>query len=202
LALFGTVLPLIFHKRVPLAGLFYLLCLLVGTAIYRHFTQEASTTMINALLVCVVLTTTAEVYCNYIVVKKDDALEHYTLGAVLWPWAAAYSLFLAAYACRGYRFPRLFVGLGAVSYSVYLLHSPLSSLVPVWPNHTYSFLVTLALTLAVASATYRLVEQPCISWGKQLQRRLEKPAQELNDARPTAAARGMADRRSNEQQLA
>jgi peptidoglycan/LPS O-acetylase OafA/YrhL len=202
LALGGTVLPLVFHQRVPLAGLFYLLCLLVGTSIYRHFTQQASTTMIAALLVCVALTTMAEVYCNYSLVKKDDALEHYTLGAVLWPWAGAYALFLVAYAGRQYRFPGLLVWLGAVSYSVYLLHSPLASLVPLWPNHTYSFLAMLGLTLAVASATYRGVERPCISWGKHLQRRLEKPAPEQDEAWRTTVTRGIADRKTKEQQLA
>ena len=202
LALFGTVLPLAFHKRVPLAGLFYLLCLLVGTSIYRHYAQEASTMMISALLLCVSLTTMAEVYCNYILVKKDDALEHYRLGAVLLPWAGAYLLFLAGYVCRKYRFPGLFTGLGAVSYSIYLLHSPLSSLIPVWPNHMYSFLAMLVLTLAVASVTHRLVEQPCISWGKQFQRRLQNSPQEPDDAQRTRTARGTTHQTSNEQQLA
>jgi peptidoglycan/LPS O-acetylase OafA/YrhL len=202
LALFGTLVPLVFHKRVPLAGLFYLLCLLVGTAIYRHFTEETDTRMITALLGCVVLTTVVEVYCNYVLVKKDDALEHYTLWAVLLPWAGAYSLFLGAYVFRRYHFPWPLVWLGAISYSVYLLHPPLALLVPVWPNRTYSFLVMLALTLAVASVTYRWVELPFISLGKRLKCRLEIPAPEHDEVWRKRAGSEMAVRKAKAQQLA
>lgn len=173
LATSGLLMPLLFHKRVPLAGLFYFLCLFVGTSIYRHFTREASTKAVTILLGCVAVTTMAEIYCNYVLIKKDDVTEHYTLWAVLLPWAGAYSLFLAAYALKKYRFPKLFVWLGAVSYSVYVLNSPLASLVPMWPHRIYSFVATLALTLTVATITYRLVEQPFISLGKRVQARLE-----------------------------
>jgi peptidoglycan/LPS O-acetylase OafA/YrhL len=204
LALFGTLVPVVFRQRVPLAGLFYLLCLLLGTAVYRHFTEEASTRMIAALLGCVALTTMVEVYCNYVLVKKDDTLEHYTLWAVFLPWAGAYSLFLGAYVFRRHHFPKVLGWLGAVSYSVYLLHPPMASLVPAWPNRTCSFLVMLALTLAVASATYRWVELPFISLGKQLKCRLEKPAPEQDEVWRKRAASGMADRKpkAEAQQLA
>ncbi|MGA2417291.1 MAG: acyltransferase [Candidatus Sulfotelmatobacter sp.] len=202
LTLCGTLVPLIFHKRVPLAGLFYLLCLLVGTALYRHFTAEARAGTIATLLGCVLLSTLVEVYCNYVLVKKDDALEHYTLGAVFLPWAGAYSLFLGAYVFRRHRFPGVLGWLGAVSYSVYLLHPLVASLVPVWPNRACSFLALLALTLAVAGATYRWVELPFISLGKRLQGRLETPALEPRRVWTKRVLSGMAARKAKDRQWA
>ena len=59
------------------------MCLAVGTAIYRNFTGEASSKALFALLCFIALSTPMEVYCNYVVIKKADPLEHYTLCAVL-----------------------------------------------------------------------------------------------------------------------
>src|SRR6266849_3780243 len=55
LAVSGILVPLILHKRLPLAGLFYFLCLFVGTSIYRNFTGEASNRALAGLLSFVLL---------------------------------------------------------------------------------------------------------------------------------------------------
>ncbi len=60
------------------------------------------------------------------------------------------------------------MGLGTVSYSVYLLHPPLQAIVPVWPNPIYSLLAMLVLTIGVSSCTYRFIEQPGIALGKRI----------------------------------
>jgi peptidoglycan/LPS O-acetylase OafA/YrhL len=165
--------PLVMHRRVPLAGLFYVVCLSVGTCIYRNFTGEASNKSVIALLCFITLSVPMEIYCNYVLIKKDDPLEHYTLWAVLIPWAAAYIVFVIAYLLRGHRFPKVFVWLGLISYSVYLLHPPLQALIPVWPNPAYSLLAMLALTLGVSACTYRFVERPGIAFGKYVYARIE-----------------------------
>ena len=168
LATLAISVPLVMGRRVPLAGLFYLMCLTVGTTFYRNFTGKASTKSVFALLWFIALSTPVEIYCNYVLIKKADPLEHYALCAVLASWSTAYAVFLAAYLFRAYRFPRIFVWLGTISYSVYLLHPPLQAVVPVWPNPIYSFLAMLALTIGVSSCTYRLIEQPGIALGKHI----------------------------------
>jgi peptidoglycan/LPS O-acetylase OafA/YrhL len=173
LATLAISVPLVLNRRVPLAGLFYLMCLAVGTTIYRNFTGEASNKSVFALLSFIALSTPVEVYCNYVVIKKADPLEHYTLCAVVASWSTAYLAFLAAYLFRAYRFPRVFVWLGTISYSIYLLHPPLLAVIPVWPNSFYSFLAMLAVTIGVSSCTYRFIEQPGIALGKHLYTRLE-----------------------------
>jgi peptidoglycan/LPS O-acetylase OafA/YrhL len=168
LAICGIVVPLLFHRRVPLAGLFYFLCLFVGTSVYRHFTGEASGGALRTLLCCFLLTTSLEIYCNYVLVKKYDVTEHYTFVAVFLSWMSACSLFLLAYRLRHRDTPKLLVWLGTVSYSVYLLHSPLRSLVPLWPNRVFSFLAVLVVTLIASAVTYRLIEEPFIGLGKKI----------------------------------
>jgi peptidoglycan/LPS O-acetylase OafA/YrhL len=168
LATLATSVPLILGRRVPLAGLFYFVCLAMGTTIYRNFTGEASGRSVFALLCFVALSTPLEIYCNYVLIKKADPLEHYHLCAVLAPWSSAYVVFLASYLFRACRFPRILVGLGTVSYSVYLLHPPLLALVPIWPNPIYSLLAMLGLILGVSSFTYRFIERPGIAFGKRI----------------------------------
>jgi peptidoglycan/LPS O-acetylase OafA/YrhL len=168
LAISGIFVPLLLRKRVPLAGLFYFLCLFVGTSIYRHFTGEVSGKALRTLLWCFLLTTSVEIYCNYVLVKKDDITEHYTFAAVFLSWMGACFFFLLAYRLRHREAPKFLVWLGAVSYSVYLLHSPLRSLVPLWPNRLFSFLVILLLTLITSAVTYWLIEEPFIALGKKV----------------------------------
>ena len=168
LAALSISVPLALGRRVPLAGLFYFMCLAVGTAIYRNFTGEVSDKSVFALLGFIALSTPVEIYCNYVLIKKADPLEHYAFCAVLASWSTAYVVFLAAYLLKAHRFPRIFVGLGTISYSVYLLHPPLQLVVPVWPNPIYSLLAMLGLTIAVSSCAYRFIEQPGIVLGRRI----------------------------------
>ena len=176
LSLLGTLFPLLLHRRIPMAGLFYFLCLLVGTTIYRNFTNEVTTRRLAALLVFVSLTTVAEIFCNYVFIKKADLNEQFTLSAVLFPWLAAYVVFLLVYGFRAKTLPRIFVWLGAISYSVYLLHPNVARIVPGGTHGTLSFLCVLAVTLLLSTITYRYIEQPFIALGRNLQHRAQAPA--------------------------
>ncbi len=85
--------------------------------------------------------------------------------------------------CCGHGFfeIRLFQGIALVSYSLYLVHAPL---VPVIRRHvldalesdispslewTLVFVVTLLVSLPVATLMYYFIEAPCISWSKKTQ---------------------------------
>jgi peptidoglycan/LPS O-acetylase OafA/YrhL len=75
------------------------------------------------------------------------------------------------------RDPRPLAQLGAVSYSLYLLHVPLTGAV-FWVSvkvlgssagaELAGLLATIAASIAVAAAAYRWVEQPAIRWGRSL----------------------------------
>jgi peptidoglycan/LPS O-acetylase OafA/YrhL len=174
LAAAGIIMPLVAHRRVPMAGLFYLLTLLIGTVIYRHFAGSVSGRALCALLGFVWLTTCMEIYCNYVVIKKADVGEQFTLWAVLLPWSVAYILFLAAYALRAREFPRGLAWLGAVSYSVYLLHPNVARLLPIGAHPVLYVGSVILITLVASELTYRLVERPFINLGRDIQVRLDR----------------------------
>jgi len=178
LAAAGILTPLLLQKRIPMAGLFYFLCFFVGTCVYRHFTAQLSAKSLAALLVFVSISTVAEIYCNYVVIKKVDSTEVFTLWAVLLPWSAAYLLFLVAYSFRSHKFPAFLIYLGTISYSVYLFHPSIGRVLSIAHlGPALSFLSVLAVAILVASLTYRFVEDPSIRFGKQIQLRLGNDAE-------------------------
>lgn len=164
----AIAIPLLAHVRVPMAGLFYLLCFLVGTVVYRHFTGHTSLAALSALVLFVVAGAAAETYCNYALIKKDDLLEHYSMWAVLLPWASAYAFFLGAYTLRRFTFPAPLIWLGTISYSVYVLHPACIGLVSDLIAPRLELPAMLILTLVVSAISYRLIELPGIRLGKRL----------------------------------
>ncbi|MBX6387289.1 MAG: acyltransferase family protein, partial [Microbispora sp.] len=109
----------------------------------------------------------------------DDQALAYTRG---WSTAvaAAWATFLAARLLRHRRMPRALVGLGLISYSVYLLH-PLA--VQVLRRLTMDpgrfslaerlamAVLLLGVVLACSALTYRVVERPAQALGRHLVRR-------------------------------
>jgi peptidoglycan/LPS O-acetylase OafA/YrhL len=100
----------------------------------------------------------------------------FDLLALLTAWAAAYAVFSVGILARGWRWPTTLVGIGKISYSLYLIHP----LVLVWlpPGPAWIYMPAFfALTLALAMVTYNLVERPCINLGRRLERHAPVVAQ-------------------------
>ena len=85
---------------------------------------------------------------------------------------------------------RPLVAIGRVSYSIYLIHFALLApclwlaerLAPAddWHTLALSYPLTLASSFAVASLTYRWIEQPAIAWAHRHQRSHSTPASALS----------------------
>lgn len=97
------------------------------------------------------------------------SLQSVALAALLW-------VAVARADSRWFRWlgARPLVWLGGVSYSVYLSHQLILGFVQrQWPEHSELavLLITAALTLALAEALRRMVEQPLAGWRRRLRQR-------------------------------
>jgi peptidoglycan/LPS O-acetylase OafA/YrhL len=99
-------------------------------------------------------------------------------------WAIALSLavatFTAGRALSRRRVPRALVQLGAISYSVYLIHPLLmAAMLAVLPESQWgpaAFVAYFAILLPVSWLSYRIVEVPMQNLGRRLARRADPPA--------------------------
>ncbi len=99
-------------------------------------------------------------------------------------WIAAFLLavltFGAGLAWRHRRIPRLLIGLGTISYSVYLVHPVLLAVndgtFGRWQRDTPLLTAAFyAVLLPVSALTYRHVEAPGQTWGRKLVGRMRSP---------------------------
>jgi peptidoglycan/LPS O-acetylase OafA/YrhL len=89
----------------------------------------------------------------------------------------AYAFFMAAYALRDRRMPASLIWFGTISYSVYLFHPAVVSIMhDVLRNPWLALLTTVGLTLGLAHLSYTFVEAPAIRYGRTVNRRLDEPA--------------------------
>lgn len=97
-----------------------------------------------------------------------------------WSFAylAAWAVFVGGMLLRERRFPRVLTWLGAISYSVYLLHNPvihamgwvLEGRAPIvgWIGHTIQFTAVMGVLLLLSHLSYRLVEIPFQNLGRRV----------------------------------
>ena len=83
-------------------------------------------------------------------------------------YLAAGAVFLLALRQSGRRWPRPLVGLGLISYSVYLFHPLLVPIVLPAARGPVPVLVLLLVSIGVSALTYRLIERPAIRIGHRL----------------------------------
>lgn len=165
--LFSNVLvPVKIERRLPMAGMFDILSMFVGTVFYRYYSSLISKSQLVRLLVVVAGVTIVGVYINYVLYKKQDYTDQFTFSAVMLPWVLGYIFFIGAFTFRNINFPSLFSWLGKISYSVYLLHPVFLIITPPVNYKFISLSIMLAGTPILSTFTYYLIEKPMISRGR------------------------------------
>jgi peptidoglycan/LPS O-acetylase OafA/YrhL len=170
----------------PWEGLIILAVMFTGTALYRaeHHQIRRRTAVLSATAVpaCAVA---AGVWHAQVSMPpaQADAFGVYWTGSLL----LAALTFAAAWGLRHRRIPRWLTGLGAISFSLYLLHPVLLMLSDQFggtPDHDDAFRLTIfvVVLVMVSALTYRYVEVPFQRLGRRI------------GHRTTAAARRAADR--------
>ncbi|MET9318897.1 acyltransferase [Streptomyces sp. NPDC003038] len=170
-----------------------------GTVVYRA--QHGQLARVPALLCCGFVIV-AGVLVGWL--YNRGGVEHHTWTSGWEAWSisylAAWALFGLGFLVRARRFPKVLTWLGAVSFSVYLLHIPLLRTVGPWvgvpplPSSTLGRIawtaIFLGVVLAASHLMYRLVELPMQRLGRRVQRAADRrwpctaPADPAGSARP------------------
>ncbi|MFH7597634.1 acyltransferase [Streptomyces racemochromogenes] len=150
-----------------------------GTAVYRA--QHARRGRVPSLLACGFVVA-AGVLVGPLYNRNGFEDHTWTPGWLSWSAAylAAWAVFGLGFLLRRRRFPRVLTWLGAISFSLYLVHLPLKHLlgplvgVPPLPSSVPGRIAWTALYLAavlvVSHLLYRLVEIPVQNLGRRAQR--------------------------------
>lgn len=168
-----------------------------GTVVYRA--QHGQLARVPALLSCgFVLVAGVLVGWLY---NRGEALERtWSSGWKAWSIAylTAWVLFGIGFLLRRRRFPKVLTWLGAISFSVYLLHIPLLRTieplvgVPPQPSSTLGRIawtaIFLGVVVAVSHLMYRLVEMPMQRLGRRVQKAADRRWPRTVPAGPTPPA--------------
>ncbi|MEU4727292.1 acyltransferase [Streptomyces sp. NPDC023588] len=155
-----------------------------GTVLYRL--EHGQIDRAQAFLSCAFV-----VACGFLVgymYNHGPALWRTWSGSwMAWSFAyvAAWAVFVAGMLLRKRRFPRWLSWLGAISYSLYLLHNPvihamnwlLEGRAPIesWTGRAVQFSAFMAVLLVLSYLSYRLVELPFQNLGRRVLKAATRP---------------------------
>ncbi|MEU3889801.1 acyltransferase [Streptomyces sp. NPDC029041] len=160
------------NGTVPLwEGLVILAAMFLGTAVHRAERGQSTWRRTGGTAIVVVTCAVASAY------RYGDG-HHFTRRGWITAFLLAVLTFAAGWAWRHRRVPRLLTGLGAISYSVYLVHPVLLAVIDSTTGRRRDDDAVLevaffAVLLPLCVLTHRHVEAPGRAWGRRLARRLD-----------------------------
>ncbi|MDW5322891.1 acyltransferase [Plantactinospora sp. KLBMP9567] len=175
--LLGGVLALVlvpFNGTVPVwEGLVILAVMFLGTAVYRAESGQ-STWRVAAWTAAVVLT------CAVGSAYAFGNGGHFTRRGWITAFLLAVLTFGVGLALRRRLIPGWLIGLGTISYSVYLVHPVLLAVtdgtIGRWQQNNLVLEVAFyAVLIPLCVLTYRYIEAPSQTWGRKLARRVQPP---------------------------
>jgi peptidoglycan/LPS O-acetylase OafA/YrhL len=180
--------PLVLNRpEVMSTAMFFFGTLFFGTCLYRVTVGEMAARRLIPLVVVavaaiVVMWTTADVYWG---IPDGVSVRSYKAAEIL-TFLAAYAVFGVGLYLRRRTFPGWILWLGTISYSLYLLHGiPIYAIGDVFGNRAANVVFWIALSVLLSSATYKLVEQPFITIGRRISKRVAPRRADAAPARPT-----------------
>lgn len=166
---FGVAVPLFFHHRAPMAGLFSIGTFFVGTLFFESFTKKISRKDFLETLSLFGAVMAVATFINYSMFPRGDSEQH-SVFAVVAPWIAAYATFYALLRRADSDFHGFFNYLGNISYSTYLLHPIVMCLVPDTLVAPAAFVTAISGTIFLSTMTYYWLEVPAIETCRRITR--------------------------------
>lgn len=164
-----------FHRSIPAGRLGLLVTAFVGTTIFRLYSKQVEKKTVYSLLAATLVTLLIGFWFRFhqYPSKGEDG---WNLLGVSASWVLAYVLFGSLYALRNRSFPRWILWLGRISYSLYLVHGIVLSLLPADLNPVISVASVIGLSVAISAVTYEFIEKPAIEFhrSRMRERRLHK----------------------------
>ncbi|WP_236067512.1 acyltransferase family protein [Streptomyces brasiliscabiei] len=162
------------NGTVPLwEGMVILAVMFLGTAVYRAENGQSTWRYAAATAVVVVTCAVGSAY------RYGDG-DHFTRRGWIVAFLLAVLTFGAGLASRRRRLPCALTGLGAISYSVYMVHPVLLAVIDSTIGRRRQDSLALemaffAVLLPVCLLTYRYIEGPSQTWGRRLAQRVQPP---------------------------
>lgn len=163
--------------------IFFLSCFFFGTAVYRFWSGDMPKRAFLWFTGSFVAVAFAAAWFNFIILKSPYHPDELQTITSFRSWIAGFIFFLGVTFGPKFKVPEVFLWLGRISYSVYVLHGILVTIrLPFDP--TVNIVVTVALTLVLATLSFKYIETPFQELGKRLIKRLREPS----PAQPTEAS--------------
>lgn len=167
----ALVVTLVTGVRIPAGRIFMLYAAVIG---YKAFLLTDGSLRLRSFLASIVLFIALLVPSFYIAFRLYS---HSRIGfaQALYPWLFSLAVFLAVVMIPRLRASTLLGNpattyLGAISYSIYLIHGQTYDAVRSVVPPAYAVPLSLAATVLLASATYRYVERRGIDLGRSVSR--------------------------------
>jgi peptidoglycan/LPS O-acetylase OafA/YrhL len=172
------------HRSLPAGRLGLLVTALFGAAVFGMSEERVKLGDLLKLAPVVAFALAVGFWFRFHAYPRADS-EALSFPSAILTWAVAYAVFFAAYALRGFEFPRWLLWLGQISYSLYLMQGLVLSSFPALANPWLVVAVNLVGSVGLAALVNRLVEQPANAYLKAQTRKLfSRPHTHSPQARP------------------
>lgn len=167
-----SVASYVLHVRIPLGRFGILATCVVGLLFYRRHTRALTQRTFLALVGVLILAIAVGIYVGFgVFLPRPDAP---TVQCVFISWTIAYLLFIGCYASRECSIMQLkpLLGLGTISYSLYLVHPTVEDLIGLAHIEGWAHVAILwPATLALSCLTYKFIEKPAIDYPRRMERK-------------------------------